>query len=80
MEVLGALDRTWALKITVRNLFEPLYQDRTILGFILGFIFRIIRAVIGTVVYGFVSIVFVLVYGVWAIGPIYIIYWGFLKS
>ena len=45
-KLLGALerlDRFFAIKITMRHWLEPLYQDKTVLGYILGFIFRTLR-------------------------------------
>ena len=48
INVLGELDKTFALRITLRNWKKPLYQDYTILGFILGFILRTVRIFVAT--------------------------------
>ncbi|MBD3238201.1 MAG: hypothetical protein GF332_00980 [Candidatus Moranbacteria bacterium] len=41
----------WATYVTARNLFEPLYQDYTVMGRVLGPIFRIGRVLIGIVIH-----------------------------
>lgn len=73
-------DKRLALWITVKNIFQPLYQDHTFIGRILGFIFRSIRICIGlslyTVIIAFAIIFYILV----AAAPIYILYWGFGKQ
>lgn len=75
--VFEALDQTWALRVTARYLFRPLYQDRTIVGFVLGFIFRLGRLIIGSMLYGGVFIVGVSLYLAFAAIPVLIILYGF---
>lgn len=70
---LERLDRFFAFKITLRHFGEPLYQDRTILGYALGFFFRIGRIFIGSLVYFFVIVLAVLLYVLWCLAPIYIL-------
>ena len=76
IDTLERLDRTWALAITVRNLFQPLYQDRTVIGRILGFIFRSLRSALAMIFYLFVICFFVAVYLAWVILPAYILWRG----
>jgi hypothetical protein len=71
---LEKLDRFFAFKITWRHLFQPLYQDRTILGYILGFIFRLQRLFVGGLFYLVIIGVAAGLYLVWLAFPIYIIY------
>lgn len=66
---LERLDQTLAIRITFRYLFQPLYKDYTIIGRILGFIFRSIRIAIGLAVYLFFSIVFIVFYLAWVSVP-----------
>ncbi len=80
IHVLESLDRTWALVITLRNIFEPLYQDRTFTGRILGFIFRSVRIVIGASLYVVVIAFACFLYFLIAVAPLYIVYWGFGTS
>ena len=77
ISVFEGIDQHFAFKITIKHLFEPLYQDRTILGYILGFIFRTIRVLLGAVVYAFLFLIVAGVYVVWAVIPIYIVLRGF---
>jgi len=73
---LERLDRTLALKITFRNFFRPLYQDYTLLGYLLGFFFRFWRILFASLVYLVVIIVALFIYAGWAAMPVYIIYKG----
>ncbi|MFA6354585.1 MAG: hypothetical protein WCX12_02805 [Candidatus Paceibacterota bacterium] len=61
------LDQTLAIRITVKYFFQPLYKDFTILGRILGVIFRSGRILIGLVVYLIVAGVFLAVYLVYVL-------------
>lgn len=70
---LERLDRTLAFRITLKYLFQPLYQDYTVLGYILGFIFRSFRLLVGGMVYAAVLLVAVGLYLVWLLIPVYII-------
>ncbi len=62
---LERLDRGVALKITLKYFFQPLYKDYTVIGRILGVIFRTFRVGIGFVVYGFFGFLFTLIYLAW---------------
>ncbi|KKQ21870.1 hypothetical protein A2999_01985 [Candidatus Wolfebacteria bacterium RIFCSPLOWO2_01_FULL_38_11] len=66
------LDRFFALKITFRFLFQPLYADRSAIGYILGFIFRSIRIIIASFVYLAVFFIAIIVYVFWMLIPIII--------
>lgn len=75
---LERLDRTFAVRITLGHFFEPLYKDYSIVGRILGVIFRSARVLIGGIVYLFFGIIFLGVYLAWLLIPpgiiFYIIY------
>ena len=77
LNILENLDRRFAWKITLRHLFRPLYQDYTILGYILGFIFRIFRVAVASLIYLFVLIIATVIYLTWAAAPIYLMYKAF---
>ncbi len=77
IDLLESVDRTWAIWITFKNIFQPLYQDRTFTGRILGFIFRSIRIVIALVLYLLIIAIAIIIYVAIFIAPIYILYWGF---
>lgn len=68
------LDRHFALRITAKNWFQPLYQDYTFIGYIWGFIFRTARIIVGLVIYSLVFIFAVLLFLSWATIPILTVY------
>ena len=76
MGTLTAADQSLALKITLRHFFEPLYKDYSIIGRILGVIFRTGRIAIGAVVYLFITGFFLVVYFVWIAIPFAILYYA----
>ena len=71
---LERLDRVFAVKITMRHWLEPLYQDKTIVGYILGFIFRTLRVFFGGFFYIFIFLIAIGVYLAWILIPLILIY------
>jgi len=69
-------DQTIALRITVRHFAEPLYKDYSIIGRILGVIFRSGRILLGLVFYAFIVLAFALVYLIWLSVPAIIIFYA----
>lgn len=69
--LLQRLDRILALRVTLRHFFEPLYQDRTFLGYVFGFFFRSGRVVVASIVYLFIVAFAILIYLAWAMLPIW---------
>ncbi len=69
ISVLTEMDKSFAVKITLRHFFDPLYKDYSIVGRILGIIFRSIRVAIGGAVYIVFAIVFLFLYLVWIAIP-----------
>lgn len=72
--LLRKLDREFAVAITAKNWFKPLYGDFTVLGYALGFIFRTLRVLFGSIFYIFIAIIFLTLFLAWAILPILVIY------
>jgi len=62
-------DRSFAVKITLQHFFEPLYKDYSVIGRILGIIFRFVRVAVGGAVYVVVALCFVGIYLVWIAIP-----------
>jgi hypothetical protein len=79
ISTLESLDRSLAVKITLLHFFEPLYKDYTIIGRILGVIFRTGRILVGSVVYLFLLAVFGVLYLVWLAIPAIILFYAFRK-
>lgn len=71
---LEKLDRFFAFKITWRHLFQPLYQERNIVGYALGFIFRLGRLFVGGTVYLMIIVGAMGLYVIWLAIPAYVIY------
>ncbi len=79
LSILERLDKKFAIRITAKNWFQPLFQDYTIIGYIWGFIFRTIRIFFGLGVYlAFVLFASALFAG-WAILPLFIMYQIFIN-
>ena len=76
MSTLEATDQSLALRVTIRHFFEPLYKDYTVIGRILGIVFRTGRVIIGLVSYLFLAAIFLLVYFVWIAIPFLIFYYA----
>jgi hypothetical protein len=74
ISLLEKFDRRFAFRITLRNLFRPLYQDRTLIGYVLGFIFRIWRLFIGGFIYLIILAAAIIFYLAWLGIPVYIIF------
>lgn len=70
------LDQIFALRVTLRYMFQPLYQDRSVVGYTLGFLFRALRALVGTLIYAALWIIFAGVYAAWAATPLLLVYFA----
>lgn len=66
---LGEIDYTLAWRLTLRNLFQPLYGDFSPIGYVLGFVFRIGRLAVGTAVYAVILTLAAVVYALWLMIP-----------
>jgi len=74
IDFLEQLDRYFALRITLRHLFIPLYQNYTFIGYVLGFIFRGVKLGIAGFIYFLVILIWLGLYLGWALVPLIIIY------
>ena len=66
---LEKLDYTLALRITVHYFWRPLYGDYTIIGRILGVIFRTFRSLVAVILYAVVSVIALAFYIIWLAIP-----------
>ncbi|MDI6820863.1 MAG: hypothetical protein QMD65_01655 [Patescibacteria group bacterium] len=73
MDQLKELDYFLAWRITLKHLLEPLYKDYTILGYILGFGFRLGRLLVSSFIYLIVFTIAIGFYIIWLVAPIYIL-------
>lgn len=71
---LSALEKNMALKVNLYFFFEPLYQERNIYGYVIGFLYRSLKLLFGGVLYAVIVLGGVVAYLLWAAIPAYIIY------
>lgn len=71
--IFESLDRSFAVRINARNIFQPLYQDRSFLGHILGFILRSVRVTAGSILYTLIFLVAVCLYLLWLFVPVFVL-------
>ncbi len=76
---LSQIDEVLALRITWNHLLEPLYKDYSIVGRILGFVFRTIRLVLASVVYILIFAVSIFGYLLWLLIPPAVV-WQFFMT
>ena len=73
LRALSKLDRTLAFRVSAKNLFNPMYQDRSFFGYVFGFLFRMVRILVALAMYAILGVVFVIFYTAWTIIPLYLI-------
>lgn len=71
---LERLDRIFALRITIKNWFQPLYQDYSVIGYLWGFVFRTVRILAALLVYGVFLAASLGLFLLWAAIPLFVIY------
>ncbi len=69
ISVLENLDHTFAVRVTLEHFFEPLYKDYSVIGRILGIVFRTVRILIGAAVYVLCAFIFLVFYIAWLALP-----------
>lgn len=74
ISTLERMDRFFALKISLRHFFDPLYQDATIIGKVLGPFFRFFRIILGGVMYAFLFIFVAIGFLFWAAIPFILVF------
>ncbi|MBI2010888.1 MAG: hypothetical protein HYS89_01490 [Candidatus Colwellbacteria bacterium] len=72
--LLRRLDQTLALRVTLRHFFQPLYQDRSFIGYVFGFGFRSARVFIASIIYFLIVVIAVSIYLFWAALPAYAVF------
>ncbi len=74
VSTLEDLDQSFAVAVTFRYLFQPLYKDYSVIGRILGLIFRTGRLIVGGIVYLVIAIVFLAFYLAWVALPLAVLF------
>ena len=76
MGAITAADQSFAVAITLRHFFEPLYKDYSVIGRILGIVFRAARVAIGGIFYILIALLFAIIYLVWLAIPAVILFYA----
>jgi hypothetical protein len=69
LSFLERLDHSLALQVSVHYFFRPLYGDYSVIGRILGVIFRTFRIILALVIYAIVLAIALLLYLIWLVIP-----------
>lgn len=69
ISILEETDKSLAIRLTLKYFFQPLYKDYTVVGRILGVVFRSGRILVGGIFYLFIGVVFLVIYLVWVLVP-----------
>lgn len=67
-------DRVFAWKITEKNIFKPLYGDYSVVGYVFGFLFRLARLILATLVYVCMFLIAIFAYLLWILIPVFLVY------
>jgi len=67
IEILRMLDRKFAWKVNLKNIFQPLYKDYSFLGYILGIFLRTGRILTALFTYGILLIASIFIFGIWCL-------------
>jgi len=79
ISTLEHMDRSFAVKITIAHFFEPLYKDYSVVGRVLGIIFRVFRIAIGAAIYVVIAVFFLIGYLAWIAVPPTLFFFAFWK-
>jgi len=74
VEIIKDLDKNFAVAINLKLILKPLYKDYSLIGRIIGPIFRFFRVFVGGIIYLLIALVFLLVILVWILILPFIIY------
>mgnify|MGYP001163382569 CR=1 FL=1 len=74
VEIIKDLDKNFAVAINFKLILKPLYKDYSLIGRIIGPIFRFFRVLVGGIIYLLIALVFLLVILVWILILPFIIY------
>jgi len=74
MTLFSELEQALALVVTLKHLFEPLYQDYTLMGQAIGPFFRMGRVILTLGIYIILAAIFLASYIVWIFLPVFLIF------
>jgi len=74
INTLAKLDYKFALRINLKNIFQPLFQDYSIVGHVLGFVSRSVRIIMAGIIYAVFIIFCAVLFLAWAAIPAFAVY------
>ena len=74
VELIKNLDKNFAVALNLKLITKPLYKDYSIVGRIIGPIFRFFRVLIGGIIYLVIALIFLLIILVWILILPFIVY------
>lgn len=74
LDAFERLDRIFAWKINVLNIFTPLYKDYSFIGYVLGFVIRSLRFLITSFIYACIFLCALALYALWLLFPLFVVY------
>jgi hypothetical protein len=74
LHILERLDRVFAFRAMFRHFSEPLFGDRSVVGYIIGFLFRLVRIAGGGITYFILGLIALALFIIWALIPVYIVF------
>lgn len=79
IEIIDNFEATFAVRLMFKHITEPIFQDYTRAGRILGILIRLLRIMVGLLFYLAIIILFSILATTWAILPIFAI-WQIFKG
>lgn len=73
------IEESIAVRVTLHLFFQPLFRDYSVVGRILGPIFRLGRLVVGGVAYAILFVLLLFAYVCWLILPI-VLFWYVIRA
>jgi len=74
VEIIKDLDKNFAVVINLKLILKPLYKDYSLIGRIIGPIFRFFRVLVGGTIYLLIAFIFLIVILIWVLILPFIIY------
>jgi hypothetical protein len=74
LNLLSKLDTFFAIRAMSQNFTRPLFGDRSVVGYVIGFCFRLVRIIGGSFTYALLGLIALFLFLVWALIPVYIMW------
>ncbi len=79
IEIISNFEATFAVRLMFKHITEPIFQDYTRAGRLLGILIRLLRIVVGLLFYLAIIIIFSIMAIIWVLLPIFAV-WQIFKG